>query len=103
MKDNEIVCLKSTHHTVDFNETEHGDCVFRVFNNVCWQNMVAAAGGSNNYNAPIVSLQVIDDYVNCAERVFPRLWKHLCAVCGVFVHWKKANKRNIPRKKNVKS
>lgn len=99
MKDNEIVRLQSTHHTVDFNETEHGERFFRVFDNVCRRNMVAAACGFNDYNTPIVSLQVIDDFVNCAERVFPSLWRQLCELRGVVGHRTKRDKLNIPRKK----
>ena len=67
LKDNNSVCLKSTHHTVDLNTTEHGKPFFRVFDNVCRQNMVASSCGFNDCNAPIVSLQIINDYVNCAE------------------------------------
>ena len=66
LKDNAIVCLKSTHHTIDFNEMQHGEQIFRVFDNVCRQNMVASACGFNDYNTPIVSLQVIADFVNSA-------------------------------------
>ena len=70
-----------------------------MLDNIPQQNMVAASCGFNNYNAPIVSLQVIDDYINCAKWVFPHLWKHLYVLTGVFRHWKKADKPNIQQKK----
>ena len=88
LKDNKIVRLKSTHHTVDFNKTQHGEQFFRVFDNVCRRNMVAAAYGFNDSTTPIpiVSLQVIDDFVNCAKWVFPSLWRQLCELRGVVGH-----------------
>ena len=61
--------------------------------------MVAEACGLNDYNTPIVSLQVIDDFVNCDERVFPSLWRQLCELRGVVGHRTKRDKLNIPRKK----
>jgi hypothetical protein len=83
---------QKNHHTVNFNNTQPGEQFFRVFNNFCRQNMIAAACGFNDYNTQIVLLQVIGDFVNCAESVFPSLYGHLCELCGVVGHQMKRDK-----------
>ena len=101
MQQNEIHRLKNKKELMDFNETVHGARFFRVFDNMCRRRMLHAVIGFNDYNQPIVDLTTIDDYVEAAARVFPKLWEHLCSVRGgvQYNKSKDSNLKNQTRRK----
>ena len=99
LRETKSLCLNSTDHTVTFNETEHGECFFRVFDTMCCRHMFATGWGSNNYNRTIISLQTLDDYIHCTEWLFWRLWTQLCLLHDVAGNHHKEKKINIPQRK----
>ena len=97
IQQNEIHRLQNKTELAGFNETVHGERFFRVFDNMCRRRMLQAVCGFNDYNKPIVDLTTIDDYVETAARVFPKLWEHLCSLRGV-VQYNKSKDTNLKNK-----
>ena len=85
---------------LEFNETEKSDLFFRVFDNTCRRALFCSILEFNDFNQPIMSLQIFDDFVDIASHVFPKLWKHFCLLRNMSGFRKESNQvKEFPRRR----
>jgi len=102
IRSGEIERLKIADPTVDFHDSPKGDLYFRVFDKLCRRKLAASVCGFHDYNQPIISLAVIDDFVESAEHIFPNIWRHLSRWRNVRGDRHAEDAKNIqPRKREV--
>ena len=68
--------------TITFNDTEHGDQFFCVWDNMCWCCLMSAVCSFNDYTRTLIDLVTDDDFVNTAACVFTLLLFSLQGVTG---------------------
>ena len=80
LNDDEIERLCTNADILCFDETVHGERLFRVFDNMCRRRLASTICCFNNYNKPIVDLSTIDVIVATTALVFLS-YRNACAAC----------------------